>query len=121
MSKIKTEPEKKPESVVLSEAIDLVNLMQFSELNSSDKSILKIATKYLAEYKELKESQEKSFEWCTGCKEYDAEKHCCHRFTKQIRKTLSEIISCDGCMKLRDDGSCGGNSACKRNTPDLFE
>ena len=31
------------------------------------------------------------FEWCTGCKEYDQEKHCCHRWTKVIRKTVDEI------------------------------
>ena len=32
-----------------------------------------------------------SFEWCTDCKEYDQEKHCCHRWTKVIRKTIAEI------------------------------
>jgi hypothetical protein len=31
------------------------------------------------------------FEWCTDCKEYDQEKHCCHRWTKVIRKTIAEI------------------------------
>ena len=31
------------------------------------------------------------FEWCNGCKEYDQEKHCCHRWTKIIRKTVDEI------------------------------
>lgn len=34
---------------------------------------------------------EESFEWCHECKEYDQEKYCCHRFTKQIRKTVSDI------------------------------
>lgn len=32
-----------------------------------------------------------SFEWCHDCKEYDQEKHCCHRWTKVIRKTIAEI------------------------------
>ena len=31
------------------------------------------------------------FEWCHDCKEYDAEKHCCHRFTKVIRETVEEV------------------------------
>ena len=31
------------------------------------------------------------FEWCTGCKEYDQEAHCCHRWTKAIRNTVEEI------------------------------
>lgn len=33
------------------------------------------------------------FEWCTGCKEYDHEKHCCPRWTKVIRNTLHENIN----------------------------
>lgn len=31
------------------------------------------------------------FEWCTDCKEYDQEKHCCHRWSKQIRQTVAEL------------------------------
>ena len=37
------------------------------------------------------EQQEKAEdEWCPGCKEYDQESHCCHRFTKVIRQTVEE-------------------------------
>jgi len=37
------------------------------------------------------EQQEKAFdEWCTDCKEYDKERHCCHRFTKVIRQAVEE-------------------------------
>lgn len=32
-----------------------------------------------------------SFKWCTDCKEYDQEKHCCHRYSKVIRDTVSGI------------------------------
>lgn len=32
-----------------------------------------------------------SFKWCTDCKEYDQEKHCCHRYSKVIRDTVAEI------------------------------
>lgn len=32
-----------------------------------------------------------SFKWCTDCKEYDTEKHCCHRYSKVIRDTVAEI------------------------------
>lgn len=31
------------------------------------------------------------FEWCHDCKEYDQEKHCCHRWTKVIRQTVEEL------------------------------
>lgn len=29
-------------------------------------------------------------EWCTECKEYDQEKHCCPRFNAVIRTALEE-------------------------------
>lgn len=32
-------------------------------------------------------------EWCTGCKEYDTEKHCCPRFNQVIRRTMNERIN----------------------------
>ena len=32
-------------------------------------------------------------EWCTDCKEYDTEKHCCPRFNQVIRTTLNEMKS----------------------------
>ena len=31
------------------------------------------------------------FEWCHDCKEYDAERHCCPRWTKVIRKMVEEV------------------------------
>ena len=34
-----------------------------------------------------------SEEWCTDCKEYDHEKHCCPRFNKVIRTTLNDSIN----------------------------
>ena len=39
-----------------------------------------------------KEDTAESYEWCTGCKEYDNEKHCCHRYTNFIRYSLQENI-----------------------------
>lgn len=30
-------------------------------------------------------------EWCTECKEYDHERHCCPRFNHVIRTTLQEM------------------------------
>lgn len=32
-----------------------------------------------------------TFKWCDTCKEYDQEKHCCHRFSKVIRDTVGEM------------------------------
>ena len=41
--------------------------------------------------KELPSAQPEKFEWCTDCKEYDQERHCCHRWTKVIRNTVAEL------------------------------
>ena len=35
--------------------------------------------------------EQQSFKWCTDCKEYDQEKHCCHRWSKVIRDTVEEM------------------------------
>ena len=46
------------------------------------------------------------FEWCTDCKEYDHERHCCHRFTKVIRQTVEEleVVRCKDCKWFGDIG-----------------
>lgn len=41
--------------------------------------------------KELPSAESESFEWCTDCKEYDQEKHCCPRCNKVIKNTLVEV------------------------------
>ena len=48
----------------------------------------------------LPSAEEESFEWCTDCKEYDQEAHCCHRWSKMIRKTIEEmqIVHCIDCQ-----------------------
>ena len=45
-------------------------------------------------------AEEESFEWCTDCKEYDQEAHCCHRWSKMIRKTVEEmqVVRCKDCI-----------------------
>lgn len=52
-------------------------------------------------------------EWCKDCKEYDSEKHCCHRFGKVIRKTVEElkadnpeIIRCGKCKHHEGETYC---------------
>lgn len=46
-----------------------------------------------AAIKDVKEVEEhnETFEWCDNCKEYDQEHHCCHRWSKQIKKTCVEV------------------------------
>lgn len=34
-----------------------------------------------------------TYEWCNGCKEYDTEKHCCHRYMNFIRYSLQDSIN----------------------------
>lgn len=39
----------------------------------------------------LIEIEDTEYEWCHECKEYDQEKHCCHRWSRAIRNTIAEL------------------------------
>ena len=39
----------------------------------------------------VKPREPQIFKWCTDCREYDQEKHCCHRWSKVIRDTVEEM------------------------------
>lgn len=45
----------------------------------------------LRELPSVTPQEPQSFKWCTDCKEYDQEKHCCHRWSKVIRNTVEEM------------------------------
>ena len=47
----------------------------------------------------LPPAKSETFKWCTDCKEYDQEQHCCHRFSKAIRQAVEEmqIVHCIEC------------------------
>lgn len=63
----------------------------------------------LDKIKSLPSAEEESFEWCTDCKEYDQESHCCHRFTKVIRQTVEEmkLVHCVDCAYSEYDVTYG--------------
>lgn len=54
------------------------------------------------------EVERKEGEWCTDCKEYDQEKHCCPRFNKVIRTTLQEGIDSvvENILEIIDNATC---------------
>lgn len=37
------------------------------------------------------QQEPEEFEWCTDCKEYDQERHCCPRWNRVIRETVEEV------------------------------
>lgn len=49
------------------------------------------ARRMIEELPSAQSETEGLFEWCHDCKEYDRKAHCCHRWTKVIRKTVDEI------------------------------
>jgi hypothetical protein len=51
---------------------------------------LEIAWKAIADGKPIVQEPQ-TFKWCTDCKEYDQENHCCHRWSKVIRDTVEEM------------------------------
>lgn len=66
--------------------------------------------------RKLPSAEEESFEWCIDCKEYDQEAHCCHRWSKMIKKTVDEmkIVRCIDCQHSECD-SVYGDRYCHYN------
>jgi hypothetical protein len=62
------------------------------------------------ELSKLPAAQPDADEWCTDCKEYDHERHCCPRWSRVIRETLKdaqpEIIRCKDCKYWGKRGLC---------------
>ncbi len=95
------------------------NIMLFDSVNLGRvpyKGIIMYAINAIKHGRVL-EQEPKSFQWCTDCKEYDQEKHCCHRWSKVIRDTVEEMkqeqeprkghLSIDDVMSVFDDFMCG--------------
>ena len=89
-------------------AIDAINRygsvwMEYTEIMSVDElaeRALKASKQSMVKIlHDLPSAQPESFEWCTDCKEYDQEAHCCHRWSKTIQKTVEEmqIVRCKDC------------------------
>ena len=58
--------------------------------NTKSGTQVSLCEKCLNELK-IKIAEQEDYEWCHDCKEYDQEKHCCHRWTKVIRQTVEEV------------------------------
>ena len=90
------------------EAITVIRNLQdwlyFSSMNGGTK-IQREALDIAVNAIEKQIQAEESFEWCTDCKEYDQEKHCCHRYSKVIRQTVAEmkVVHCIDCQHSEYD------------------
>lgn len=81
------------------EAIDEINKLEYPSSLVDVKRIIV----------ELPSAQPDLDEWCTDCKEYDSERHCCPRFNRVIREALKEaqpeVIHCRDC-RYENMGEC---------------
>ena len=90
------------------EAITVIRNLQdwlyFSSMNGGTK-IQREALDIAVNAIEKQIQSEESFEWCNGCKEYDQEKHCCHRYSKVIRQAFEEmkVVHCIDCQHSEYD------------------
>ncbi len=69
-------------------AIDALNQKKIYRPLDSDRYVISDCLNTIVN---LPSAQPEGFEWCTDCKEYDQERHCCHRWTKVIRNTVAEL------------------------------
>lgn len=90
------------------EAITVIRNLQdwlyFSSMNGGTK-IQREALDIAVNAIEKQIQAEESFEWCDGCKEYDQEQHCCHRYSKVIRQAFEEmkVVHCIDCRHSEYD------------------
>ena len=66
-------------------------LNEFCIYNSYDSIGVDKVRNYLKALPSVTPQKQQTFKWCTDCKEYDQEKHCCHRWSKVIRNTVEEM------------------------------
>jgi hypothetical protein len=65
-----------------------------SEINENDDAVCYLTSEdneLIESAIEALEQESQTFEWCTNCREYDQEKHCCPRYNKVIRNAVEEI------------------------------
>lgn len=95
------------------DAIKAVLVSNFSACTVYGRSEKGMATakELIQMIKNLPSAQQDTDEWCTDCKEYDHERHCCPRWNRVIRETLREARPCDtckySCLGTHDD-PCDG-------------
>jgi len=92
-------------SPITEEEWDMISDVDFDNTNE-----ITFHTKHGKEVKFVKAQPEYRLdEFCTDCREYDQDKHCCPRFNHVIRTTLDEIkqnaqpeiIRCQDCFWFR--------------------
>lgn len=49
-----------------------------------------VLTRALKDISNMPYTETHSFEWCTNCKEYNQDNHCCYRWSNVIRDTVEE-------------------------------
>lgn len=100
------------------EAVKLMELV--SKQYSRRQGVKEAITMSILALKEVEKHKE-TFDWCTGCKEYDYEKHCCPRWNKMIRDTVEEnkaalkIVNCPECINRNTDNCPVNGDFIERN------
>lgn len=71
-------------------AIDAADRADYTGLSVED--VKKVTDEVIEELKQLPSAQPEQHydEWCTDCKEYDKERHCCPRFNRVIRTAMAD-------------------------------
>lgn len=76
-------------------AIDAIEQYDFVYPKYMERFVIELRDAIKADLKddieELPSAHPELDEWCTDCKEYDHERHCCPRYNRVIRESLAEI------------------------------
>ncbi len=58
--------------------------------------------KFIEHLEQMPSAEPELDEWCTDCKEYDQERHCCPRWNRVIRQTLKDAERKPGKWEIRE-------------------
>ena len=70
--------------------VDCISRFEVTEILNSEYDIDKMLDR-VDELPSVTPQEPQTFKWCETCKEYDQEKHCCHRWSNVIRDTVEEM------------------------------
>ena len=95
--------------------LEFCHYVEFGEYVGEDTREVRLirAEKAQDALQKLPSVQRDTDEWCSSCKEYDTERHCCPRWNRVIRETLKdaqpEVIRCKDCVNHVDDRCLAAN------------
>lgn len=98
------QPEKSTEKHTETHACDLISRQ--AAIDAVNRAVTQEVARWSLQELPSAQPEQNPDEWCTDCREYDKEKHCCPRFNRIIRTAMGDAsrwVSCDEQLPETDE------------------